>query len=89
MKTKLYLAILIRVIALFSIGMFMAFINPYLHNFLGDVYIGVNDNSEVIRDGYKWGAVHYWFFWMCFFVFILSLINFVVSVDRLITTHSL
>jgi hypothetical protein len=87
MKTKVYLGIALRLIILFSIGMLMAFVKPQLHSLLGDIYIGSKDSSEFVKDGYEWSAMHYWFFWMCFFLFILSLINCIWSIINLINKH--
>ncbi len=89
MKTNVYLGIALRVIILFGIGMLMAFVKPQLRDFLGDtVHVCKSEycghGGGFINDGYDWGAMHYWFFWMCFFLFILSLINCIVSIRMLV-----
>lgn len=88
MKTNVYLGIAFRVIILFSIGMLMAYVKPQLHAFLGDtVHICKSDHchhADFIDDGYDWGAMHFWFFWMCIFLFILSLINCIFSIRKIV-----
>lgn len=91
MKTNVYLGIALRIVILFSIGMLMAYVKPQVHDFLGDkVHVcSVNsycnhDRNLFIDDGYDWSGMHYWFFWMCFFLFILSLINCVLSIREVV-----
>ena len=83
MKLNVYFGIAFRIIFLFSIGMLMASIRPELHNLLGDTPGDTHVNS-LIRDGYTWSGVHYWFWWMCFFLFILSLINCIMGIKNII-----
>ena len=88
MKTVVYVGIAIRLILLFSIGMVMTYVRPLLRPFFGDVYVGKKQYTDFgINDGYDWGAAHYWFFWMCVFLFILSLINCIMSIYNLLNKH--
>lgn len=86
MKHQVYFGIALRIVALFVIGMLMTFVTPELREFFGDVYCescgAFNIDSE-----YEWGARHYWYAWMMFFLFILSLINVIISIRNLILKH--
>ena len=86
MKIQVYLGIAIRLVILFGTGMLMTLATPYMRNFFGDTVC-----QDVYRYGYdknwNWGAVHYWYFWLMIFLFILSLINYIVSVVKLIRKH--
>jgi len=80
LKFTIYLGIYI--VALFSIGITFTFINDSLQDtgFFGDVlvkpyktfYGGLITQSGAIDTDYVWGARHYWYFWMCVLLFILS-----------------
>lgn len=88
MKTKIYFQIALRIILLFTTGMIMSYMKPWLHDYLGDTFhvcksIRCN-HSEFINDGYDWSGTHYWFFWMCFFLFILSLVNCIISIVKIV-----
>jgi hypothetical protein len=88
MNQKVYFGIAIRLIMLCSIGMLFTFINPQLHTFFGDTILKEGEWDGVfVRDGYNWGARHYWYYWTLFSLFILSLINFIIQVYKLITKH--
>lgn len=82
MKTELYLNIAIRIIGLFATGFFMSFLTPKMHAFFGDKPSFTC--RECIDSGWEWSGSHYWFFWCMVFLFILSLINFIVWLVRAI-----
>jgi hypothetical protein len=96
MKTKVYLGIAIRIILLFATGMLMTYMPPLMRDFFGDNlhvhtakcvehYSGcVNGRIDVL---YEWGIRHYWYFWMNVLLFILTLINFIVSVINIINKN--
>ena len=75
MKTRLFLNIALRIIALFSTGFMMSFITPKMHEFFGDTP-KLETCLECVDRQWNWGGPHYWFFWCMFFLFILSIINF-------------
>lgn len=83
MKTKVYLAIAVRLIILFGVGMMVTFITPHMREFFGDVP-NVSKKDFGVDSAWDWGARHYWYFWLMVFLFILSLINFVMSVINII-----
>lgn len=85
MKNQVYFGIAIRLIILFVLGMLFTFIPDHLREFFGDTH--VPDINTVIDKEWKWGARHYWFAWMMFFLFVLSVINFAVSVVNLVLKH--
>lgn len=83
------------VVAIFTIAMFLTFFSEYLQSsgFFGDKPF-VPYTSEygfqktklggVMDNAYYWGARHYWYFWMCVILFILSIVRVVLwSVDYL------
>lgn len=71
------------IIALFSVGIAFTYINDWLQlsGFFGDTltkpdilpigYVAIDKN-------YEWGARHYWYFWMCVLLFILSVIRIIM-----------
>ena len=98
MKTKVFLQIAFRIIILFGTGMAMSYINPHLRELLGDTeciatykhyakkYMYDCGCSDVDAK-YEWHGPHYWYFWGCTVLFILSLINVVWSIRNIITKH--
>ena len=84
MKMKVYFGIAIRIVMLFSMGMLVSLASPMLHDFFGDVKLKKVVHGAFINDGYDWSASHYWFFWMCVVLFLLSVINVIVSIVRLL-----
>jgi len=86
MKNQLYFGIAIRLVILFSLGILFSFVPEHLRVFFGDLNIPDKSGGPIDRD-WVWGARHYWFAWMMFFLFILSLINFVMSVYNLIIKY--
>jgi H+/Cl- antiporter ClcA len=67
---------------LFCGGMMLTFFNDWLQStgFFGDElckhkHIGGYGVVGAIDDEYHWGARHYWYWWLCFILFILSCIR--------------
>jgi len=75
MKTNVYLGLAFRIILLGSIGMIGYYFSQQLHYFLGD---------ELVNNQWEWGGLHYWYSWTVVLLFILSLINCIVSAVNLI-----
>ena len=86
MNTKLYLFIAMRIVILFSTAMVATFLPEHLREFFGDVQIP-EISGFGIDNGWTWGARHYWFWWMMFFLFTLSVIDFIVAVVRAVIKH--
>lgn len=86
MKTKVFLAIAIRIIILISIGMMFTFIPDHLRDFFGDVPSDCVGCIGPDRD-WDWGPRHYWYFWGLFLLFDLSCINAVMSVINIINKN--
>ena len=90
MKYNVYLGIAIRIVILFTIAMFWTFIPEYLRGFFGDVPCDYNVKiygCGTIDLEWSWGARHYWYFWMVFFLFILTLINIGMQIFKLIDNN--
>jgi|LakMenE01Jun11ns_1017448.scaffolds.fasta_scaffold8909977_2 hypothetical protein len=86
MKTKLYLGIAFRLILLFGTGMLFSTFTPYLHEFFGDVKRIKIDHFSI--DGaWDWSSTHYWYFSLIICLFILSIVNCVVSIIKLISKY--
>lgn len=83
MKHGLYFGITTRLIFLFVLAMFATFIPEHLREFFGDKYNSgyCNDNLDPC---YVWGARHFWYWFLMFFLFVLSAINLIMHIDRLI-----
>jgi hypothetical protein len=82
MKTNVFLGIGLRIIILFTVGMFMTYLPNELTEFFGD---------EIVHTSYgqieEWGARHYWYNTMMFLLFILSLINVIISIVKLVNKN--
>lgn len=63
-----------RIVLLFSIAMAYSFLPEKLQWFFGD-------------KGNDWGVRHYWFNWMTVFLFLLSAIDFICHVIKIITKN--
>jgi hypothetical protein len=93
MKTRVFLAIGIRIVILFGIGMAATYIPEQLRSFFGDTLHVHNDVCKKAYDGcvngvfdelWEWGARHYWYYWMMVVLFTLSLANFVLSIINVV-----
>lgn len=90
MKTVVYLGIALRIIILFGTGMAVSYMNPHLHQFLGDKpHVCQTEwcSHSNATDGYEWGTPHYWYNALCVLLFLLSLVNVILSVRNLILNH--
>jgi isoprenylcysteine carboxyl methyltransferase (ICMT) family protein YpbQ len=82
MKTNVYLGIGIRIIVLFSLGMFWTYIPEQLTDFFGDKEVL---NPQGLPTGYiEYGLRHYWYNVMMGLLFVLSLFNVVVQCINII-----
>ena len=80
MNTKVFLGLAIRIIIVFGVAMLMTFAPTELRDFFGDTLHdhsthGTYHQNDFLDDGWEWGARHYWYWWMCFLLFVLSAIN--------------
>jgi hypothetical protein len=62
------------VLGLCLFGMFYTYFNQYLSTtgFFGDWI------DDTLWDKHQWGVRHYWYFWMCTLLFILSIIRCII-----------
>ena len=90
MKTIVYFGIMFRLFLLCSAGMLLAYIAPFLHTFFNDKLVTTKeerwDTSFFDRD-WIWSSMHYWYFIFTALLFILSLINVIISITNLINKH--
>ena len=88
MKTKVYLGIAIRIIALFMVGMLATYIPDELRGFFGDTLHDCSNHGKWCTEEFdvkwNWGSRHYWYAYMMVFLFLLSIVNVVVSVVNLL-----
>ena len=80
MKTKVFLGIAARIVILFTVAIFYTFIPECLHNFFGDHW-----EKGMYGETYEWGIRHFWFAVGTEFLFILSLINLIMSCSKLVS----
>lgn len=81
MKHNVYFGLLLRIVILFTIGICGTYIPSLLPNTFFD--------DKVTKSAYgyeyiQWGARHYWYFFGAVSIFILSLVNCVMSSIRII-----
>lgn len=80
MKHQVYFGIAWRIMALCLLGMIHSYLPDHLREFFGDVY------NE--RYGWwEWGVRHDWYTVMMLMLFILSLVNAIISVRKLVLKH--
>lgn len=92
MKHNVYFGIALRIILLFSIGILMTYVTPFLHTPFGDMpypedsyeYRYLND---AIDPYWNWSATHYWFNAMCIALFMLSVVNCIVFIVKLVRAN--
>lgn len=91
MKTSLYLYIILRIVVLFSLAMASTFLPDYFRGFFGDTKVVPNHNGYVyggmIDPDWNWGSRHYWFFWMMVLLFLLSLVDAIISIRNVVLRH--
>lgn len=74
MNPKMFLGIAWRIIALFIVVMLTTFLPEHLHAFFGDT------PNPGVQGGYDWGVRHYWYKMMCGLLFLLSIINLIITI---------
>lgn len=97
MKHQVFFGISIRIIFLFTIGFLGTYIPESNRELFGDTYCTIDpetgkldcDNATIFSfdDGWNWGARHYWFWWMCFLLFVLSGANVIWQSIELFKKH--
>jgi hypothetical protein len=100
MNNKTYFGIALRVIILFTVAMLLSDVPDHFRDFFDDVkhVHSVSDyetkwgthcdvaNSVIDRD-WVWGAKHHWYFWMMVILFLLSVVNVILSIVKLIDKY--
>lgn len=76
------------IILIFGSGIMMTFVNDWIQasGFFGDVpfvpyksHYGIMITRDSKIDGqWVWGTRHYWYYWMCFFLWILSVVRCII-----------
>lgn len=76
-KFTYYLALFI--VSLFTLAMLMTYFSEWIQStgFFGDWLCQRCGNDEM-DPGHSWGARHYWYYWMCVALFLLSLARIIV-----------
>lgn len=88
MKKEVYFGIAWRIVLMCFVGMFMSYLTPALRDFLGDeLYNPEYYHHDWVDDDYVWGARHYWYWWMMVGLFLLSLVNSIIGVVKLVEEH--
>jgi hypothetical protein len=100
MKHQVYLGIALRIIILFAVAMAATFVPEQLRDFFGDTSCegktyewygstreGCPGSSFGIDEDWQWGARHYWYAWLMVFLFVLSVVNVVMSIVALLKKH--
>ena len=84
MKRKLYFTIALRIILLMTFGFLFTFVTPHLREFLGDKPCG---DCNGIDAAYSWGIRHYWYAWTIFLLFMLSLVDCIMTIVTEVKRH--
>jgi len=98
MKTNVYLGIALRIIILFTSASLATYLPEQLREYFGDTKVVPHKEMLyvteylVTTDGeidiyWNWGARHYWYFWMMILLFILSVINVIVSIGNILVKN--
>ena len=67
----------------FLVPMFFSYIPDLLRGFFGDIRLEIPESGIFgIDEYYKWGVRHYWFFWMCFCLWCLSIVDSCFHIDK-------
>lgn len=89
--TKFTFHLALYIVIVFSIAMSVSYLVEYLQScgFFGDYPFkhhmegyGEVTSTGLVDDQMVWGARHYWFFWMCVLLFILSIIRMIIWVVK-------
>jgi len=93
MKTQVFYGVATRIIILFLIGMFATFIPNYLREFFNDTLHNCANcdkwcnNINDIDYLYDWGIRHYWYHWMMVTLFMLALLNLIISIVHIVNKN--
>lgn len=90
MKNIVYFNIAFRIILLSAVAMAITFITPHMREFFGDTPATKIDgfySSGVIDVEWNWGIRHYWYYWTMIILFILSFINLIMSIAKVLKKH--
>jgi len=82
MKTNVFLGIGLRIVILFTVGMFMTYLPEHLTEFFGDKMV-----TKSYGDVLEWGARHYWYNTMIILLFLLALVNVIFSIINLVNKN--
>lgn len=82
MKIIVYLGIAIRILILGLVGGVGYYYSEMLHGFFGDKY-----DCGSWGCYWQWGGIHYWYSWTVSLLFILSLLNCIISARKLILKY--
>lgn len=86
MKNEIYFGVMWRIVAMFIAMMFSTYIPEQLRPFLGDIPQEYK-NHDMVDGCWDWGAGHYWYAWMTFLLFLLTLTNVIIITINLIFKH--
>lgn len=86
MNTRLYLYIAFRIVIFFSLGIAFTYVPDHLRDFFGDTPFNDGRLGEMDYN-WKWGARHYWYFWMMVFLSILTIVDTFMSIVKLANKH--
>lgn len=87
MKTSKLMLITLRIIFVFVVGIIMSYFGDQLHSFFGDNYCTVYldyhcpDNGHTFPT-YHWGWRHWLFMFMGICLFILQVVDIVITIDK-------
>jgi len=84
MENKTFLKIVLRIVLLGASGILFSYVPENLTEFFGDTPCLKKYGCGVFSSHISWGNRHYWYFWTCFLLFILSLINSVIYISKAI-----
>lgn len=90
MNTRLYIKIAVRIILLFVVAMSATYIPEHLRGFFEDVPCSgehCSSHGFGYDIGWSWGKRHYWYAVMTILLFILSVVDSMVYVTRLVDKY--
>ncbi len=87
MKFPVYINIAIRIVILAVLGMILTYIPDHLRPFFGDTPAAKVNIFSSIDNNWDWGIRHYWYFWAVIALFILSAINFIMSIKTIVDKY--
>lgn len=90
MKTKVFLGVALRIIIFFTVSTFATFLPEHLREFFGDHFVVAHeqlvgkDHSYFVNERWDWGARHYWFCAGMTILFLLTLVNMIIGIVKII-----